>query len=395
MRPQNPVRSVPPTTLAAVLAGRKEGHLPGSPVTQIGFVATRHTAIVSADDSGLAFYHSLGKVLFVEANDVLRILGKYPEDSIVPTKESKAPIEPPTPITPATPVQRDFISNPLGRPLQKRSPSAILAMAPLPLGTSPHPTDNYNLIALLTPVKLVVVGLRPTPRTWFRKHRPLLDETETEAANATSRWRGCVAWYPSVVMSSTGEVPSAGKLAETKSGRHKGQEVEASDRPPSTPTLAYSWDRNVRLLRAREEVVKQSVEDKKIGGGKKKVVDVGQVILEEAGTWQTEADVMAMQWLNANVRRIFSAACRTFLSLIGTFFSLFKQLIVLTSSHLEVYDIRSSTLVERTSMTASSLTSLHLPSADGADLRVSHSLRVYKGKLFVLVCLPISIPVAV
>ncbi|KIO32276.1 hypothetical protein M407DRAFT_215185 [Tulasnella calospora MUT 4182] len=350
-RPQNPVRSVPPTTLPAVLAGRKEGHLPGAAVTHIGFVATRHTAIVSADDSGLAFYHSLGKVLFVEANDVLRILGKYPEDPIVPAKDSKPPVEPATPSTPTTPVQRSVWSHPHPQQLQKRSHSAILAMAPLPLGTSPHPTDNYNLTALLTPVKLVIVGLRPTPRTWFRKHRPLSDEAETQEETVGSTWRGCVAWYPSVAMSSTGELPAAGKQVETKSGRHKGREPEAPDPPPSTPTLAYSWDRNVRLLRAREEIARQAVEDKKIGGGKKKVVDVGQVIFEEGGTWQTEADVMAMQWLNAN------------------------QLIVLTATHLEVYDVRSSTLVERISMTASSLTPLHPAYVDETDLRVSHSLR--------------------
>ncbi|KAG8934238.1 Vacuolar protein sorting-associated protein 8 [Tulasnella sp. 408] len=358
-RPQNPARSVPPTTLPAVLAGRKEGHLPGSAVTHIGFVATRHTAIVSADDSGLGFYHSLGKVLFVEANDVLRILGKYPDDPIVPPKDSKTSVEPATPSTPTTPVQRSVWSHSNGHLMQKRSHSAILAMAPLPLGTSPHPTDNYNLIALLTPAKLVVVGLRPTPRTWHRKHRPLSEETGSQEENGASKWRGCVAWYPSVVMSSTGEVPAAGKQVETKSSRRKGQEPEA-EQPPSTPTLAYSWDRNVRLLRTREEVVRQSVEDKKIGGGKKKVVDVGQVVFEEAGAWQTEADVMAMQWLNVN------------------------QLIVLTTTHLEVYDVRSSSLVERIHMTASSLTSLQPASTDGTDLRVSHSLRVYKGKLFVL-----------
>lgn len=69
-------------------------------------------------------------------------------------------------------------------------------------------------------------------------------------------------------------------------------------------------------------------------------------------------------------------------------FPLFKQLIVLTTTHLEVYDIRSSSLVERIAMTASSLTSLQ-PASNETDLRVSHSLRVYKGKLFVLVCLQI------
>ncbi|KAG9013436.1 Vacuolar protein sorting-associated protein 8 [Tulasnella sp. 427] len=355
-RPQNPVRSVPPTTLPAVLAGKKEGHLPGFPVTQIGFVATRHTAIVSSDDSGLAFYHSLGKVLFVEANDVLRILGKYPEDPIVPAKDPKAPIEP---VTPTTPTPGNAQLGTPGRFVQRRAQSAILAMAPLPLGTSPHPTDSYNLIALLTPAKLVVVGLRPSPRTWFRKHRPLSDEEETLEEREGSKWRGCVAWYPSVLMSSIGETP--GKAVETKPSRQKGQEAEpTSDRPPSTPTLTYSWARNVWLLKTREVVIKQAVEDKKVGGGKKKVVEVGQVILEEAGSWQTESDIVGLQWLNAN------------------------QVIVLTLDGLEVYDIRSSTIVESVPITASSLTTLNPTAENEADLRISHSVRVYKGKVFIL-----------
>lgn len=77
--PKAPARFVPPTTLAVVASGREEGHLVDSRIVSVGFIAGRHTALVSADDSGLAFYHSLGKVLFVEATDTLRILGKYPD----------------------------------------------------------------------------------------------------------------------------------------------------------------------------------------------------------------------------------------------------------------------------------------------------------------------------
>jgi hypothetical protein len=54
-KPQVPARSVAPTTLAAVASGRKEGHLQGSRIVNVGFVAGRHTAIFSADHTGLAF----------------------------------------------------------------------------------------------------------------------------------------------------------------------------------------------------------------------------------------------------------------------------------------------------------------------------------------------------
>ena len=54
----------PPTTLAAIASGRKEGHLQGTRIVNVGFVGGRHTAIASADHTGLVFYHSLGKALF-------------------------------------------------------------------------------------------------------------------------------------------------------------------------------------------------------------------------------------------------------------------------------------------------------------------------------------------
>lgn len=76
-----------PVTLAAITSGRQEGHLSGSRIISISFVAGRHTAVVSADEHGLSFYHSLGKVLFVDASDTIRIFGNYhgedaPEASI-------------------------------------------------------------------------------------------------------------------------------------------------------------------------------------------------------------------------------------------------------------------------------------------------------------------------
>ena len=154
---QTPARTVAPATLAAVSTGRKDGHVSGSRIVSLSFVGARHTAIVSADEQGLAFYHSLGQVLFVEAADTLRILGKYPS-----APPAKAP--------------------------NTRRSSSILASEVLPLGPAPHAVDQYQLIALLTPSKLVIVGLKPQPRTWYR----VLREDEPNM-------RGCLAWFPSTV----------------------------------------------------------------------------------------------------------------------------------------------------------------------------------------------------
>ncbi|KAG9007573.1 Vacuolar protein sorting-associated protein 8 [Tulasnella sp. JGI-2019a] len=369
-RPQTPARSVPPTTLPAVSSGRKEGHLTATPVTSIGFVGLRHTAIVSADDSGLAFYHSLGKVLFVEANDVLRILGKYPEDAPESSPPSSAERDASAPSTlrrvpsatsdtTVTPASNGSVNDSsFFSKVVPRSPTAILAMAPLPLGTSPDPTDAYQLIALLTPIKLVIVGMKPTPRTWFRKHRELTvaEAVTPQIPQAGAQWQGHLAWFPSVVtdLNGDGSALGTGKPSNT-------EKVIDQSKSPSVPMLAYSWERKLRILEAREEVVQQMTEDTKVGGGKKKAVRVGQIGMKELVSWDASGPVMAVQWLNV------------------------QQLLVLTVERLEVYDIRSTSLVDWVRLEAASLVSYPSPRHyDASESRVSHSMRVYKGKVFLL-----------
>lgn len=262
--PKVPARVVPPTTLAAVASGRQEGHIVGSRIVSIGFVAGRHTALVSADDSGLAFYHSLGKVFFVDATDILRILGKYPDED--------APDAPPA----------------LGHRFRRRrgrKPTTILSMAPLPLGTSTHPTDGYNLVALLTPIKLVIVGLKPSPKTWYRRHR----ETDEEVASK-SRFKGTLAWFPSVSLTADHSSPS-----ERDSKKSQANGIH----PSSTPTLAYSWGETLHLLRVSEDKVTQTTKDAKTGKVSK--VEVGRIVFEEMGSWTASDDILALQWLNVNV----------------------------------------------------------------------------------------------
>ncbi|EJF57656.1 hypothetical protein DICSQDRAFT_68956 [Dichomitus squalens LYAD-421 SS1] len=328
--PKVPARVVPPTTLAAVASGRQEGHLVGSRIVSIGFIAGRHTALVSADDSGLAFYHSLGKVLFVDATDILRILGKYPDEDV--------------PDAPATLGHRF-------RRRRSRKPATILSMAPLPLGTASHPTDAYNLIALLTPIKLVIVGLKPSPKTWYRRHRESEDEV-----SAKSRFKGCLAWFPSVSLGADlASAPERNNKKSQANGVH----------PTSTPTLVYSWGEHLHLLRVSESKVIQTVKDPK--SGKINKVEVGRIVFEEAGSWMASDDILALQWLNVN------------------------QIIVLTHAGFEIYDVRTCKLVEREPYDAWSLVSPVLSHTTNGAItysdavsEVAHSVRVYKGKIFLL-----------
>lgn len=263
--PKSPARFVPPIAPAEIVAGTKEGHLPGSRIISVGFIAGRHTAIVSADDSGLAFYHSLGKVLFVDASDTLRILGKYPDEF----SESAVGLG-----STAHPFRRRRI----------RKAHAILSMAPLPLGTISHPTDTYNLVALLTPVKLVVVGLKPSPKTWYRRHREVEDD-----GSSRSRFKGVLAWFPSVTSGTAS--PSNGKSV-----------------PLGTmPMLVYGWGSVLNLLRVTESKGTQDLRNPK--NGKTARVEIGRIVFEENKAWTIGGDALSLQWLNSNVGSFIFPIC--------------------------------------------------------------------------------------
>ncbi|KAJ7251474.1 Golgi CORVET complex core vacuolar protein 8-domain-containing protein [Mycena haematopus] len=340
--PHTPARNVPPTTLAAVASGRQEGHLRGSRIVSIGFVAGRHTALVTADEHGLAFYHSLGKMLFVEASDILRILGKYPDEeqepsTMIPATPTSVEEEelPPTPITPRR---------------RRKHRYTILAMMPLPLGVAPHPTDAYNVIALLTPTKLVVVGLKPTPKTWFKCARAVDGREDPKA-----RLRGAMAWFPSAPATGTAPVTTNGK---SKVAGPAGPE-------PSAPTLAYSWGNTLHLICVSESRTKQRVSNSRTG--KASEVEVGRIVYSPAGKWVAEDHILAVQWLNAN------------------------QVVILTATTLNVYDSRVSKLIEHVRFDGLALISPTLSgTVNGAVAYgdsvgdVAHSIRVYKGKIFLL-----------
>ncbi|KAJ7346672.1 lateendosome to vacuole transport-family protein [Mycena albidolilacea] len=342
--PHSPARSVPPTTLAAVASGRQEGHLRGSRIVNIGFVAGRHTALVTADEHGLAFYHSLGKVLFVEASDILRILGKYPDEENVPST-----------VIPATPTpddEEELPPTPVTPRRRRKNRYTVLAMMPLPLGVAAHPTDTYNVIALLTPTKLVVVGLKPTPKTWFKCARAVDGRDDPKA-----RLRGAMAWFPSA--------PASGATTGTSNGVGGGKVAAPAGAELSAPILAYSWGNTLHLLRVSESRTKQLVRNSRTG--KTHEVEVGRIVHTAAGKWVAEDHILAVQWLNAN------------------------QVVVLTATTLNVYDSRVSKLVEHVQFDGLALISPTLSgTVNGAVAYadsvgdVAHSIRVYKGKIFLL-----------
>ncbi|GAA5896988.1 hypothetical protein JCM5296_002675 [Sporobolomyces johnsonii] len=320
LKPSLPARSVPPTTLPQVLTGRKEGHLVGSKILHLGFVGARHTAIVSSDETGLAFYHSLGKVLMLASTDIIRMLGRYPDPATRPALTSTATAPPsatissplgtsfPSISSPASPIARSAsptLTPSLRGPSSSKKPTTILDMAPLPLGPAPHPpSDALSLVALLTPSKLVIVGLKPAPRTWWRVGFP----KEGDGDGRGFATAGVLGWWPSVRrVEPDQEAPGAG------AGEKEKREQEE---PGEDPMLAWAWGRRVRLVRVRGA-------RRASGAVSAKVAAAGGVEFEEMVGWSCDGTVLGLRWYSERV------------------------IIVLTPTHIDVFDVSTRQRIGR------------------------------------------------
>lgn len=171
-----------------------DGHVPNAAVVHLGFLGTRHTALVSADDRGMAFSHlaTRGTGALGRTVKTTRILGRYPN-------------------APA----------PAGKQIK---PSTVLAFAPLPLGNVEQATDTMGLTAMLTPYLLVIVSTTPIAQTQHKSARP-------KDVPAHSAMTGCLAWFPAVKL----KTPDA----------HTGKDI-------SKVKLVYCWSNVLTVLDVEE-----------------------------------------------------------------------------------------------------------------------------------------------
>ncbi|KAI7946088.1 hypothetical protein MJO29_012476 [Puccinia striiformis f. sp. tritici] len=254
-KPNQPTRTVIPTSLRLVQEGRAEGHLLGNRIIHIDFIGLRHTAIVSADETGLAFYHALGQVLGLASTDVIRILGKYPDHGAMGAPSPLNGVDNPGPsIGSGAGHSRGFselsINNAsLGAP-KSRKPTKIFGALPLPLGPTPHPTDHHGLVALLTSSKLIIVALKPTPRTCWRSIRNLSDPNQSGAI-------GSLSWFPSSTVkdasSGTGTKknhdldPTFNQSSHNHHQKNQHQHILGNG-VGMDPLLAFSWGKTIRFV---------------------------------------------------------------------------------------------------------------------------------------------------
>ncbi|KAL9118093.1 MAG: hypothetical protein Q9187_005365 [Circinaria calcarea] len=160
-RPAKPFLYIPSTDRSRARGSEFDGHVSGVAILHLGFLGTRHTALVSADDKGMAFSHlaTRGMGLVARSIRTTRILGRYPDFT---------PDVPPT-----------------------KKPSSVLAFSPLPLGVTEHSTDLMGLVALLTPYLLVIVSTTPVAQTQHKVTKP----KEIAVHGAMS---AALAWFPAV-----------------------------------------------------------------------------------------------------------------------------------------------------------------------------------------------------
>ena len=176
-KPGSFARHIPPITMADT--AKSSGHLRDLLITHVDFIGARHSAFISADSSGMVFLHTFNRKMLLSSVDSIRLLGRYPSVSTI-------------------------------------KPSVIYSMTTLPLGTVAHETDEFGLVCIITPHKLVVVSSTPIPRTQYKINRPsgLIAESSDICA--------CAAWFPSI-------------------------SVENRITPPM---LAYSWCRQLFIISA-------------------------------------------------------------------------------------------------------------------------------------------------
>ncbi|KAL8901681.1 MAG: hypothetical protein Q9207_005082 [Kuettlingeria erythrocarpa] len=168
-KPAKPFLHIPPVDRRRTPDA--DGHLTEVAILHLGFLGQRHTALVSADDKGMAFSHLATRGMGIVARTVktTRILGRYPE------------------LTPSS--------------VSQRKPSSVLAFSPLPLGNAEQASDAMGLVAMLTPYLLVIVSTTPIAQTQHKTPRP-------KEVAAHSAMTAALAWFPSVKLKTPNKVTS-------------------------------------------------------------------------------------------------------------------------------------------------------------------------------------------
>ncbi|CAO3585498.1 unnamed protein product [Absidia cylindrospora] len=410
----NPTASSSTTTQAG---SRKEGHVKGAAILHVGFIGIKKTEIVSGDDQGMAFYHVLYKVVMVNAVDTTRILGRYQNLSLPslpssPSSSSSTTAAPtPTRMGSSASLLDPTTSSTSTSPKPRR-PSTVFAMQALPLGQLAHPAENYGLVALLTPYKMIIVGLKPSCQTKFKILKPKLSQghlmdgvssvpgpnidqqqggkyqhSETYHENIS----GCLAWLP--------VTKATGSFTASKDATGKDKWLPKESLPFEDPMLAYAWGNHLFILRVGVSMV----ESQRSPGRFRTPMNVGgknkrgtKLHFPKPAECQLDDVIIGLQWINRQILVIFTPNEEMLL------FDPKKMVVTeratIRNKQLVYHDWFNGPLRDLTATTTTTLgvlpgsneldmtsaTSATMTTTKAVEMAYYHSLKGYKGKLFLL-----------
>ncbi|KAG1360274.1 hypothetical protein G6F62_000126 [Rhizopus arrhizus] len=258
-KPMQPIRTISPIPANQILpqqqvAPRKEGHIQGASILHVGFVGVKKSEIVSADDQGMAFYHMSYKMIMINAVDSTRILGRYQNLSLAPDNIQQS---------------------------KPRKPSTVFAMQPLPLGQVAHPAENFGLVALLTPYKMIIVGLKPAPQTLYKFLKPKMSKQVVENGSKAhvESLSGSLAWLPVL-----------------KSGHNY----------INDPMLAFAWGNHLFILRVCIESNRSAKTNQKARSNTKSAVRGVNLDFVKFGEWKSKEPIVNIKWINRQILVLFT-----------------------------------------------------------------------------------------
>jgi vacuolar protein sorting-associated protein 8 len=200
-KPTRPFLHIPPLDVNPAQSRKADGHMPRVAIIHVGFLGFRHTAIVSANDRGMAFSHlaTRGMGSVGRAVRTTRVLGRYPDIII--------------------------------RGQKPRKPSSVLAFSSLPFGNVEQALYTLGLVAMMTPYLLVIVSTTPIAQTQHKAARP-------KEITAHSAMTAALAWFPSI-------------------------KLKAQDAGVSRSKLVYCWSNVLTVLEISEVEPSEPVEKEK------------------------------------------------------------------------------------------------------------------------------------
>ncbi|KAJ3232105.1 Vacuolar protein sorting-associated protein 8 [Chytriomyces hyalinus] len=306
--------------------GPKAGHNMGAKVLHVAFVGKK-LDVVSTDDEGSAFLHSISTLLMLSTVSSVQLAGNQPIYGIQPL-----------PATATT------------------TPGSSTTLNPFKaLTTGPHVSDAARILAVVTPFRLTLMRLRPAPAIVWKLQiaKERLNETEEAVTEETSLRRrtdsagvsaavtcACLAWLPAIV--GAGEKTATGASSV------------------SDPLLAATFGSVLTIFKLTETVAKNDADT--TSSSMPDEYNVTQQL-----RWNANEPIVAVHWLNT------------------------YRLVLLTSQeNVVIFDTVGMCELERTSI-RQSLIIFHDVFSKGLkdygivpEMAYFHNLRVYKGRLFIL-----------